>query len=301
MRNETIRKRFHCHECGASFMKTMSIYMLDDPFCPNCDGDFVEELEGILQHNYNLPVSILAAPPRLGFSIIPSFGIPSSDLFEEDSFFANFSSFFEDSDFIDIMDQHIDFRANVESNYDFERALRLAERLSLEQRQPAKKKPVAKKFALKLPVCKMEEKHCKKGADGKLETPICSICCSNITLKEQFQLIPCGHMYHPKCIQPWFEENNTCPVCRKEFPTEDTSKKSQGAVRQQEERKITQPQARTRGTMGNTRGTKDNTRRVARKSLTEKRATSGSKIYKAIARGTARGTRRGTIMQGRRV
>jgi len=26
--------------------------------------------------------------------------------------------------------------------------------------------------------------------------------------------LPCGHNFHKKCILPWIQENNTCPLCR---------------------------------------------------------------------------------------
>ena len=48
------------------------------------------------------------------------------------------------------------------------------------------------------------------------ETQTCKIC-----YEDQFSgiisVLPCGHMFCTKCIQPWLEHNNTCPTCRTLF------------------------------------------------------------------------------------
>lgn len=34
--------------------------------------------------------------------------------------------------------------------------------------------------------------------------------------------LPCGHLFHPSCIVPWLQTNNTCPCCRLALPTADS-------------------------------------------------------------------------------
>ena len=49
----------------------------------------------------------------------------------------------------------------------------------------------------------------------------CSICTDDFNEGDILQtLAPCGHAYHPKCINRWLREGHiTCPNCRKELPT----------------------------------------------------------------------------------
>lgn len=79
----------------------------------------------------------------------------------------------------------------------------------------------AKKSAVeKLPQVKIEKKHCKK-QNNKLEPPTCTVCCDPIVVDTKGMFMPCGHVYHPDCLTPWLENNNSCPVCRFELPLEE--------------------------------------------------------------------------------
>lgn len=123
--------------------------------------------------------------------------------------------------FVPVVEINInDFRDNFASNFDLENIFRLGQLLSMQNQQPSRP-PASKNAVGKLPIFKLEKKHCKIDSSGKLEYPGCAICCSNISLGDSCQLLPCGHMYHPNCIKPWFQENNTCPTCRYELPTDD--------------------------------------------------------------------------------
>ncbi len=43
----------------------------------------------------------------------------------------------------------------------------------------------------------------------------CPICLDKLESNEYYRKLPCSHLYHKKCIDKWFKENNTtCPVCR---------------------------------------------------------------------------------------
>jgi len=46
----------------------------------------------------------------------------------------------------------------------------------------------------------------------------CSICMESYKLNESVYNLPCEHQYHKECIKTWLKSNNTCPICRYEFP-----------------------------------------------------------------------------------
>ena len=66
------------------------------------------------------------------------------------------------------------------------------------------------------------EIHCKNfveisgyKAEGIME---CIICQDTVRIGEEICIFPCSeivnHKFHKKCIMPWLEEHDTCPVCR---------------------------------------------------------------------------------------
>jgi hypothetical protein len=116
------------------------------------------------------------------------------------------------------------FRNNYSSNFrsNFGNQDTLLEFLNLlgANRTENKKRPPTSTKAIKsLKSFLMSEKYCKKSKD-KTELPNCPICISDIKIKEETILLPCGHMYHSKCVIEWLKQNNTCPVCRFELPIE---------------------------------------------------------------------------------
>jgi hypothetical protein len=41
----------------------------------------------------------------------------------------------------------------------------------------------------------------------------CAICGADFTLGEDVRRLPCGHLFHPRCVDPWLLEHAaTCPL-----------------------------------------------------------------------------------------
>ena len=42
----------------------------------------------------------------------------------------------------------------------------------------------------------------------------CMICLDDFQKKDTLRQLPCGHVFHKKCIDKWLSSNNQCPHCR---------------------------------------------------------------------------------------
>ena len=96
--------------------------------------------------------------------------------------------------------------------------------MSEQETLASKKSKAASSEAIKkLPQVKIEKKHCKKSG-LKMEPPTCTVCTETINVDTKGMFMPCGHVYHPDCLIPWLEKQNSCPVCRFELPLEEATK-----------------------------------------------------------------------------
>lgn len=48
----------------------------------------------------------------------------------------------------------------------------------------------------------------------------CTICLDRFKSGETLVHLPCAHRYHPRCLEPWLENNGHCPCCRMEIRVE---------------------------------------------------------------------------------
>ena len=54
-------------------------------------------------------------------------------------------------------------------------------------------------------------------------SPDCSICHELYETNEELLKLPCRHTYHYSCVSSWLESHNTCPMCRRDFPSQTVS------------------------------------------------------------------------------
>lgn len=47
--------------------------------------------------------------------------------------------------------------------------------------------------------------------------PTCAICQEDYIENENIRELPCEHLFHQDCIDEWFSENVSCPICRKDI------------------------------------------------------------------------------------
>ncbi|XP_068124368.1 E3 ubiquitin-protein ligase RNF149 [Hyperolius riggenbachi] len=55
----------------------------------------------------------------------------------------------------------------------------------------------------------------KRGEKGiDIEADNCAVCIENYKPKDVVRILPCKHIFHRLCIDPWLLEHRTCPMCK---------------------------------------------------------------------------------------
>ncbi|CAN8065593.1 unnamed protein product [Agarophyton chilense] len=59
----------------------------------------------------------------------------------------------------------------------------------------------------------------EKNEKGQLSS--CPICTEQFELRQVARKLPCAHVFHSDCVIPWLKQHCTCPMCRRELPTDN--------------------------------------------------------------------------------
>ncbi|KFY82649.1 hypothetical protein V500_10407 [Pseudogymnoascus sp. VKM F-4518 (FW-2643)] len=66
--------------------------------------------------------------------------------------------------------------------------------------------------------CKSEGGALQNGGQSgsSIDPASCSVCIESFAENENVRILPCSHIYHQRCIDPWLLNlSSTCPLCRK--------------------------------------------------------------------------------------
>ncbi|XP_015278247.1 PREDICTED: E3 ubiquitin-protein ligase RNF149 [Gekko japonicus] len=61
---------------------------------------------------------------------------------------------------------------------------------------------------LQLHIVKQEDKELDVDAEN------CAVCIENYKPKDTVRILPCKHVFHKTCIDPWLVDHRTCPMCK---------------------------------------------------------------------------------------
>jgi E3 ubiquitin-protein ligase RNF13 len=74
-------------------------------------------------------------------------------------------------------------------------------------------------------------------------TQTCSICLEDFKNSEKIRILPCDHIFHPKCVDEWLQNwNRTCPLCKKPITRRNVQVEERGGLLSNEERETEEQQ-----------------------------------------------------------
>jgi len=86
--------------------------------------------------------------------------------------------------------------------------LEMVRRISIAEHEKSQNNAACPEAVKNLAIIEIEEKHCKRLTNTtswkKFEPPTCAICVDLINLTQKGMFVPCGHVFHPDCLRPWF-------------------------------------------------------------------------------------------------
>eukprot|EP00516_Mucochytrium_quahogii_P005219 CAMPEP_0203763034 /NCGR_PEP_ID=MMETSP0098-20131031/15754_1 /ASSEMBLY_ACC=CAM_ASM_000208 /TAXON_ID=96639 /ORGANISM=" , Strain NY0313808BC1" /LENGTH=590 /DNA_ID=CAMNT_0050657637 /DNA_START=262 /DNA_END=2031 /DNA_ORIENTATION=- len=75
----------------------------------------------------------------------------------------------------------------------------------------------------------------KQTTHSETAPDMCSICLIDFEKKEVLKQLPCKHLFHEECIEPWLYRRGTCPLCKRHVITGEETEEGTGEGGQQTE------------------------------------------------------------------
>ncbi|ESQ30446.1 hypothetical protein EUTSA_v10011690mg [Eutrema salsugineum] len=229
-------KMFFCYQCNQTI--TISISSSADPFCPLCNGGFLEEYTEPSPNPSPSLIFPISDPVSSRFPFIPAmdFTNPSflgqsmevqstqqqPDAFDPVRFIHNHLQQLQSSGInVQLLfeNQLSDLANPLPGNhgdYFFGRGLEdLIQQLAEDDPNRYGTPPASKSAIDALPTVKVTKDILQS------EMNQCAVCMDEFEDGVDAKEMPCKHLYHHDCLLPWLQLHNSCPVCRHELPTDD--------------------------------------------------------------------------------
>lgn len=69
--------------------------------------------------------------------------------------------------------------------------------------------------AAKKAMSRMEQRTLRRGdKETNPDFDLCAICVESYRISETIRVLPCQHVFHKTCIDPWLIERRNCPICK---------------------------------------------------------------------------------------
>ncbi|XP_077251994.1 E3 ubiquitin-protein ligase SDIR1-like [Tasmannia lanceolata] len=78
----------------------------------------------------------------------------------------------------------------------------------------ATQRPARSFFVILFTWSKAKAYRCNRHHPLQPDELTCSVCLDQVNVGELIRSLPCLHQFHVNCIDPWLQQQGTCPVCK---------------------------------------------------------------------------------------
>ncbi|KAI3757946.1 hypothetical protein L6452_05490 [Arctium lappa] len=226
---------YWCYSCNR-FIRVMNHPQDSSLICPDCNGGFIEEIDGSQmlpesvrrrfpaaamymsgnEQNPNPATPILrrARGERSPFNPVIVLRGPTSTPQASDETGRGFELYYDDGSGSGLRPLPASMSEFLLGS-GFNRFLDQLSQIEVNGLERIDNNPPASKAAIEsMPTIEIQENHVSVESH-------CAVCKEPFDLGTEAKEMPCKHLYHSDCILPWLALRNSCPVCRYELPPDN--------------------------------------------------------------------------------